>query len=324
MRRLLALLALPLVQAGLPSDGPPPLPPRTLPLGLTELAPDAATTDAVAELGRRLFFSPELSRDRTLSCASCHRPERGFADDRARSAGVGGAETERNTPSVLNRAWSPRLMWDGRAASLEEQVLLPIENPREMDLALDEALRRVAAHTELAAHFRQAFGTAPTRETLARALAAYLRRLVLGDSPVDRFRAGEIDALDDAERAGLWFYESRGGCWRCHAGPTFSDEDFHATGVGVREGEPEPGRAAVSGDPADRGKWKTPSLRGLVATAPYMHDGSLATLEEVVEFYRRGGNPHANLDPALKPIEMGAEDARNLVAFLRALSRTGR
>jgi len=321
MRWLLALVAVPLVALGL-EDEAPPLPARVQPLGLAELPPAEHSPEVAAELGRRLFFSTELSRDRTVSCASCHRPELGFADDRARSSGVAGQETERNTPSVLNRAWSARLMWDGRASSLEEQVLLPIENPLEMGLPLAEALQRLAQNTELAALFERAFGGPPERATLARALAAYLRRLVLGDSPVDRFRAGEIEALSDAERAGLWFYESRGGCWRCHSGPNFSDEDFHATGVGARDGVPEQGRAAVTGATADRGKWKTPSLRGLAATAPYMHDGSLATLEDVVEFYRLGGRASDNLDPDLMPIEMSAEDARNLVAFLRALSRT--
>ena len=212
-------------------------------------------------------------------------------------------------------------MWDGRAATLEQQVLLPIENPLEMDLALDEALRRLTADAHVARAFSDAFEAGPSRATLARALAAYVRRLVLGDSPVDRFRAGEIEALSDAERAGLWFYESRGGCWRCHSGPNFSDEEFHATGVGSHEGEPEPGRMAVTGDPADRGRWKTPSLRGLATSAPYMHDGSLATLEDVVEFYRQGGRASANLDAVLAPIEMSPQDAANLVAFLRALSR---
>ncbi|MEQ1893372.1 MAG: cytochrome c peroxidase [Planctomycetota bacterium] len=299
-----------------------PVPARQQPLGLAEPPPETeARPELVAELGARLFFSKELARDRTIACASCHRPELGFADDKPRSQGVGGRATERNSPSILNRAFGVRFMWDGRAATLEEQVLLPIENPLEMDLALDEALARLARDAELARAFEAAFGAGPSRATLARALAAYVRRLVLGDSPVDRFRAGEIEALDDAERAGLWFYESRGGCWRCHSGPNFTDEEFHATGIGSREGVPEPGRAAVSGDPADRGKWKTPSLRGLVATAPYMHDGSLATLEDVVEFYRQGGRASANLDPVLAKIEMSPTDAANLAAFLRALSR---
>jgi len=150
-----------------------------------------------------------------------------------------------------------------------------------------------------------------------------VRRLRRADSPVDRFRTGDFAALSDEERAGLWFYESRGGCWRCHSGPNFSDERFHDTGVGALDGEPEAGRAAVSGLAEDRGRFKTPSLRGVALTAPYMHDGSLAALEDVVEFYRLGGRPNANLDPLLAPLEMGADDARHLVAFLRALSRHG-
>jgi cytochrome c peroxidase len=303
----------------------PPVPPRQQPLGLDEPPPENENRpELVAELGARLFFSKELSRDRSVACASCHRPELGFADDKPRSLGVDGRETERNSPSLLNRAFGAHFMWDGRAASLEEQVLLPIENPLEMDLALDEALARLARDTDFARAFQAAFDAGPSRATLARALAAYVRRLVLGDSPVDRFRAGEIEALNDAERAGLWFYESRGGCWRCHSGANFSDEEFHATGVGSVDGVPEPGRAAVSGEPADRGRWKTPSLRGLSATAPYMHDGSLRTLEEVIEFYRQGGRASANLDPALARIEMSPQDVANLAAFLRALSRRTR
>jgi len=137
---------------------------------------------------------------------------------------------------------------------------------------------------------------------------------------VDRFRAGDFAALDDAERAGLWFYESRGGCWRCHSGANFSDEDFHNTGVGAVDGRAEEGRLAVTGRPEDRGAFKTPTLRGVALTAPYMHDGSLATLEEVLEFYRQGGRPNPDLDPRLQPVEMSDEDVAHLLAFLRALS----
>jgi len=301
---------------------PPTVPSLRTPAGLPERAADAAAdSDALAGLGARLFFDPLLSADRSVSCASCHKPELGFADSSARSRGVRAQLTERNAPTLLNRAWGARFMWDGRAATLEEQALLPIENPLEMALSLDEAVARLNADDSYRAHFALALGRAPEREGLARALAAYVRRLVLGDSPVDRFRAGDFEALDDAERAGLWFYESRGGCWRCHSGANFSDEDFHNTGVGLRDGEPEPGRAALTGAPADRGRFKTPTLRGVARTAPYMHDGSLATLEDVVAFYRQGGHPNAALDPALAPLEMSETDAHNLVAFLRALSR---
>jgi cytochrome c peroxidase len=277
--------------------------------------------DALIELGSRLFFDPLLSRDRTIACGSCHVPERGFADSQPFSAGVSGRRTARNTPTLLNRARGTSFMWDGRASTLEEQALLPIENPLEMDLPLDEALARLASDGPYRAAFERVFARAPDRAGLAAALAGYVRTLVTGTSAVDRFRAGEFEALSDGERAGLWLFESRAGCWRCHSGANFSDEDFHATGVGAVDGRPEDGRFAVTGREQDRGRFKTPTLRGLALTAPYMHDGSLATLAEVVEFYRRGGQPSTHRDPLLRPIEMDERDARHLVLFLEALSR---
>ena len=295
-----------------------------LPLGLArELAePEGNAFDARRwELGRRLFFDALLSRDGTIACASCHRPELFFADDRPFSAGVGGARTRRNAPSLFNRGFGSELMWDGRAPTLEAQVLLPIEDEVEMGLPLDELLARLAAHGEYPALFAAAFDDGLTRDNLARALAQFVRRLVLGDSPVDRFRAADAAALDPEARVGLWVYESKGRCWRCHSGPNFSDEGYHSTGVGVHDGAAEPGRAAVTGDPADRGRFKTPSLRGVARTAPYMHDGSIATLAEVVEFYRKGGVAHAERDALLEPLELTSREAAALVAFLEALSR---
>jgi cytochrome c peroxidase len=310
-----------LALAALAAAGQEPLraPAVGAPLGLPARA-EPVESDELAALGARLFADPILSRDGSVACASCHRPDNGFADSLVLSLGVGGSLTARNTPTLLNRVHGESFSWDGRAATLEEQVLLPIEDPLEMDLALDDALARLSADEEYRAGFAALFGTEPTRAALASALAGFVRRLVSADSPVDRFRAGDFAALSDAERAGLWFYESRGGCWRCHGGANFSDEAFHNTGVGVVAGEPAPGRAAVTGRSEDRGRFKTPTLRGVGATAPYMHDGSLATLADVIEFYRQGGRANANLDPALGPIEMSAEDARNLEAFLRALS----
>ena len=303
-----------------PADSLPASLPVEAPFGLHELPAPPPTAPEVLALGRRLFFDPLLSLDRTLACASCHRPELAFADDVALSLGVGDRTTLRNTPSLVNRAFGTSFMWDGRARTLEEQVLLPIENEREMALPLEEALRRVREDAGYAENFQRAFGRAPDREALAQALSAFVRRLHMGDSPVDRFRAGEQAALTPEERSGLWFYESRGGCWRCHGGANFTDEDFHNTGVGVLDGGAPEGRLAVTGDPADRGRFKTPTLRGVALTAPYMHDGSLETLEEVVDFYRRGGGPNPHLDPRMAPIEMSDRDAANLVAFLRALS----
>ena len=307
----------------IPADTLPRPLPREAPLGVEVYASTWGASEAVVELGRRLFFDPRLSRDGSVACASCHRPELGFADDRPRSVGVDGEETRHHAPSLLNKALSTDLHWDGAAPTLEEQVLLPISSPTEMGLPLEEALERLASDTALLADFEEALGGPPEAERLAAALAAFVRRLVAGDSPVDRFRAGVSQELDAAERAGLWLYEGRGGCWRCHGGPNFSDEGFHNTGVGVTNGVPEAGREAVTGSAEDRGAFRTPGLRHLTRTAPYMHDGSLATLREVVEFYRRGGNPNPSLSSRLQPLDLTDEDVDHLVAFLEALSRQG-
>ncbi|MFT5049000.1 MAG: cytochrome c peroxidase [Chlamydiales bacterium] len=274
-------------------------------------------------LGERLFFDPMLSEDRSVSCSSCHLPEHGFADDKALSVGIRGQKTLRNSPTIVNRALGKQFMWDGRADTLEEQVLQPIENELEMGLPLAQAIARLAQEPSYVRDFEAVFGAAPDSELMARALATFVRAQLRGGSPVDRFRAGARDALTPAERGGLWFFESRGGCWRCHSGANFSDEGFHNTGVasaaGAR-GDEDAGRFAVTHERADTGAFKTPTLRGLVDTAPYMHDGSQDTLAAVVEFYRQGGHANEHLDEVLAPIEMTDADAANLIAFLRALS----
>lgn len=308
--------------AGLAPFGAPP------PLGLPALPlpEDHPPSPERHELGRRLFFDPLLSLDRTLSCASCHRPEHGFADQRPLSRGVNGALGSFNAPSLHNRGYGRRFMWDGRFNTLEEQVLEPIGNPLELALGVPAALERLAADPDYAAAFERAFDDGLSEANLARALAGFVRGLTLGDTRVDRFRElGQHGALTAAERTGLWIYESKGGCWRCHSGPTFTDESFHNTGVGVvaaadGAATAAPGRFAATGDEADRGRFKTPSLRGVARTAPYMHDGSLATLEQVVAFYRAGGGANPGLAPELAPLDLTDEEAAALVAFLRALS----
>lgn len=304
----------------LPSDSLPARLPEVLPIGLEGELPPA--TPASIALGRSLFFDPLLSLDRSVSCASCHEPQFGFASDRAVSVGVGGRTTLRNAPTLFNRAFAPHHMWDGRAPTLAAQALLPIGDEREMGLGVDAAIERLNASASYRDKFQMAFAGPADAERLGQALAAFVSRLTIADSPIDRFRVeNDFAALTNEERSGLWFFESRGRCWRCHIGPNFSDEDFHNTGVGVRDGVAEPGRFAHTALEADRGKFKTPTLRALALTAPYMHDGSLARLEDVIAFYRRGGNSNPGLDPALAPIEMTDADAANLLAFLRALSR---
>lgn len=335
LRRPLSRLACVLVLVTSQNDPRPSLPPDALPpdlgmrpppLGLPaeQLAPPADNPFSPERfaLGRRLFFDPILSRDRSVSCASCHQPDHGFASGDPRAIGIAGQRADRNAPTLLNRALGTRQMWDGHAASLEEQALLPIENQKEMGLPLEQALARLRGDREYDALFRTAFADGVTRDNLARAIATFVRKLLVGNSPVDRFReAVDLAALGTDELAGLWIWESKGRCWRCHPSPNYTDEQFHDTGVGAVNGEPEPGRFAITADEHDRGRFKTPTLRGLALTAPYMHDGSLATLEDVVAYYRRGGNPNRNLDESVAPIEMTDEDAAHLVAFLKALSR---
>ncbi len=307
-------------QQPLPVDALPRPIPAELPHGLSGAVPQASA--AQIALGRKLFFDPLLSRDRTVACASCHEPEHGFASTARFSLGVEGRRTLRNSPSLFNRGLATRQMWDGRANSLDEQALIPIADEREMGSSVAEALARLNASSEYSAGFQEAFGGPADAARLGRSIAAFVERLYLADSPVDRFRMdNDFGALSVEERSGLWFYESRGQCWRCHSGPNFSDEEFHATGVGAKDGVAEQGRMAITHEASDRGRFKTPTLRGVALTAPYMHDGSLATLEDVVKFYRQGGIPNSNLAPEIAPIEMSDSDAHNLAQFLRALSR---
>ncbi len=292
------------------------------PQGLFELDAGPRPLDGARfALGRALFFDPVLSGDRSVSCASCHQPEYGFADPRPLSPGIQGRTAARHTPSLLNRGLGRVFSWTGQAASLHEQVLLPIPNPREMGLPLDEIAPRLRADPRHGPAFEAAFGRPATITDTGAALSAFVERIWIGASPVDRFQAGEFDALDDRERAGLWLYESKAGCWRCHAGRNYTDEEFHATGVGASERVAEPGRADVTSDESDRGRFKTPTLRGVSRTAPYMHDGSLATIEDVIAFYRRGGNDIPQRDAQLVPLDVTEDEAQALAAFLRALSR---
>lgn len=272
------------------------------------------------ELGRALFFEPALSDDGRVSCASCHDPAHGFADPRRLSEGVHGRTTKRHAPALFNRGFGGPLFWDGRSPDLEDQVLRPIEAPEEMGSTVEAAVARLGGIPRYAGLFADA-GSAPSRDAIAGGLAAFVRRITLGDSPVDRFRVGETEGLTTLERTGMWIYESRGRCWRCHGGPNFTDEDFHATGVGAGEPRLDLGREAATGAPADRGRFKTPTLRGVALSPPYFHDGSAATLEDAVEHYRKAGAVGLGTDPILAEIRLEDGDVAPLTAFLRALSR---
>jgi cytochrome c peroxidase len=311
-----------LQQAHLPSDTLTSDFGTHIPRGLVALDyADTPPKPEVLSLGRALFFDPILSVDHTVACASCHDPAHGFADTAPLSLGIRGQQAVRNTPSLFNRGFGKHFSWTGKASSLGEQVLLPIENPLEMGSSPALAVEQLKKDPTYAARFQGAFGTAPSVESLSAALSTFVARIHNGDSAVDKFQAGDFNALDDQERAGLWIYESKGGCWRCHTGPNYSDEEFHATGIGAHDNEATAGRFEVSSDAHDRGRFKTPTLRGLTFTAPYMHDGSLATIEDVVDYYSRGGNACKELDERIHPLSLSKDERTSLIAFLRALSR---
>jgi cytochrome c peroxidase len=271
-----------------------------IPLGLDLYMPVPEANPLTAEkvdLGRRLFFDRRLSRDGLVACASCHDPERAYSDGRAIAVGVFGRHGRRNAPALINRGYGRIFFWDGRAASLEEQVLKPIEDPNEMDLPLAEAAARVAL----------------SPEEISRNLASFVRSILSGDSPFDRYIHGDRAALSAEQQAGLQLFRAKGNCVACHVGPNFTDERLHNTGVAWHDGKSiDPG--------AGRDDFKTPTLREVARTAPYMHDGSLASLEDVVEYYNRGGNVNPQLDSELHPLHLSADEKRNLVQFVRSLS----
>ncbi len=295
-----------------------------LPLGLDlymHVPDDNPLTPAKVALGRMLFFDSLLSADRSLACASCHDPARAFTDGRPVSVGVFGRRGTRNVPTLVNRTYGQSFFWDGRITSLEEQVLQPIQDSKEMDITVGEVVVRLEGDRDYSDLFQAAFGRKVNDGDLARALASYVRTILSGNAPIDRYLNGDRDALTERQRQGLDLFRGKAGCTACHLGPTLSDEQFHNTGVAWRDGRLlDQGRFAVTSQDEDRGAFKTPTLREVPRTAPYMHDGSIATLEEVIEFYDRGGNPNPTLDRRVRPLNLTAGEKGDLLAFLRALS----
>jgi cytochrome c peroxidase len=297
----------------------PPSAPRGAPLPRKVPAPrDNPTTAEKVALGKQLFFDPRLSGDNKMSCATCHRPDRSFTDGLPLSKGAGGKTLTRNTPSLLNVGFYSTFHWDGRVSSLEEQALLPIQSPDEMNQDLDELERELNAVPGYVKQFQAIFATRVTRDSLAKALAAFQRTLVTGPSPYDRYLAGHQDALSDEARQGMELFFGNAGCASCHRGPLLSDEKFYRLGISR-----DRGRGLITGKKEDNYKIRTPSLRNVARTGPYMHDGSFKTLYEVVTFYYRGvqrrgpeglpldieslaGNSFSEIDP--------------LVSFLKALT----
>ncbi|MGQ0563248.1 MAG: cytochrome-c peroxidase [Gemmatimonadota bacterium] len=296
-----------------------------LPTGLEtlelQIPADNPLTAAKVELGKRLYFDKRLSADSTVACASCHNPRFGFTDGQPVSTGVRGQRGGRSAPTIINRVFSAAQFWDGRATSLEEQAVGPIANPIEMGFTHDGVVKRLRSLPEYRAQFKRAFGTRLlTIEQVGKALAAYERTLVSGNSSFDRYQAGDQSALSPPAQRGLVVFREKARCQRCHAGPNFTDEQFHNIGVGAAKPNADAGRFAVTRRERDKGAFKTPTLRDVALSGPYFHDGSVATLEEVVAYYDRGGMPNPQLSPRMRALGLTAREKSDLVAFLRALT----
>jgi len=308
--------------------GKPPKPPLGLPP--VQWPEDNPYSLAKAELGRILYFDNRLSSDKTVSCASCHAPEKAFTDGAPVSTGIGGQKGGRSAPTVINRAYSTQQFWDGRAASLEEKAIGPIANPIEMTsektadaahAAVVKRLRGVPGYMRL---FERAFGTKePTIDHVAKAIATFERTVYSGNAPYDRYNDGDKKALSEAQIRGMDVFFNKAACDICHLGFNFTDGSYVNIGIGMDKAKPDLGLFVVSKKEEDKGAFKTPTLREVAHHSPYMHDGSIKTLEDVIEHYDKGGIKNTWLDQRMKPLKLSAQDKKDLVEFLKALSGEG-
>lgn len=318
-----------------------------------EVPVDNPSTTAKEVLGKSLYFDKRLSIDNTVSCSTCHDPEKGFADGKAVAEGIRGQMGPRNSPTVLNAAFNELQFWDGRARTLEEQAKLPVINPIEMGMpsfkAVEEKLKNIPEYRKV---FKDAFRTEDfTIDHIAKAIAAFERTLVSLMSPFDRFIAGDRNAISADAQAGWRLFNGKARCNTCHgfiaASPLFTDNKFHNIGVAMKgtnfealareaqkagkspeeleklafkEGAAELGRFNVTREPKDLGSFKTPGLRNVALTSPYMHDGSEPSLETVIEFYNKGGIPNPNLDGGIVPLNLTPEESNQLAEFLKTLT----
>ena len=297
------------------------------------LPADNPMTTTGIELGRRLFFDPLFSADGSVSCASCHLPEKAFSDGRVVAVGIEGRQGRRNAPSLANAAYLYRgLFWDGRSASLEEQALIPVEDPNEMDHdweAVEGLLRR---HPYYPKWFAEAFGIKDTaqltRQLAAKALAQFQRSLVSANSKYDRAMRGELSLSALEEQGKHIFFDSseelpEAECGHCHTPPLFSDQTYMNNGLdeaSTLNAFADKGRGEATGQYYDNGRFRVPSLRNVELTAPYMHDGRFASLEEVIEHYNQGGHPSENVDPKIRKLHLSGQNKAALLAFLKTLT----
>ena len=272
-------------------------------------------------LGRQLYFDTRLSKNNSVSCAFCHNPGTGFADARQFSIGAFGTSGGRQAPTVYNTGFLPLQFWDGRAGSLEEQAIGPIHNPIEMAETHETVVPKIAKIPGYQKQFQLIFGGGASLQHVGEAIAAFERTIVSQNSAFDKYVLGDGKAMDEAAVRGVALFKGKARCVLCHNGPNFTDDQFHNLGVPqVGPLKEDLGRFMVSRQPRDKGAFKTPTLRSVAETAPYMHDGVFKTLEEVVDFKNAGGGTNPNLSPLMKPLTLTGEEKADLVAFLKALT----
>jgi len=281
---------------------------------------DNPLTEKKIELGKQLFFDTRLSADNTISCASCHDPEKGWSNAAAVATGIDGQKGGRSVPTIVNSGYSYFQFWDGRAKHVEGQALGPIQNPIEMGLTLDELEEKLTKIEGYRQQFEEVFGTQTVKsDDVAKAIGAFERTVLSGNAPYDRYVAGDKEALSEAAQRGMDVFFNAGVCSSCHSGPNFTDGAFHNIGVGMDQPEEkwDRGRFNVTKLGGDTGAFKTPTLREIDKTAPYMHDGSEKTLEDVVEYYNKGGTPNEYLDEEIFPLKLSDQQKKDLVIFLK-------
>jgi cytochrome c peroxidase len=325
------------VSAGSPEDiGPLPAAPTP---------EDNPSTPKKVELGKRLFFDARLSADGSLACVSCHLPDQGWTTNTPLSPAYPTNMERRNSQTLINVAFNKALLWDGRATSLEKQALGPIQNPLHMNQNLDLLIEKLRAIPEYMERFQEVFGTSVSSDGLGKALAAFERTLITHNAPFDRYMEGDRQAMSESAQRGMELFKGKARCILCHHGPNFSDSQFHNLGVpdaqllfhplvqaSIRfdakrmnvaaydQVERDLGRYLVTKEEKDKGAFKTPTLRNVVQRDPYMHNGVFQSLEDIIDFYDRGAGGVFGKSPLLQPLGLIAEEKRDLLAFLQALS----
>ena len=301
-----------------------------IPFGLEETAvvipADNPLTTEKVELGRMLAFDKRLSQDNTISCMSCHLATNAFTDGKPVATGIRGQKGGRSAPASFNRVFSSAQFWDGRAETLEAQSVGPFTNPIEHGFANYDVMlakmNKIPGYRKL---FKEAFGDENIKiENVGKAIASFQRTILSGNSPADKFDQGQqTGAISESAQKGLTLFRDKARCTKCHSGFNFTDEKFHNLGIGWDDNKVDLGRYMVTNTAEELGAFKTPTLREIARSAPYMHDGRFKTLEEVVNFYNKGGVKNPHQDPLILPLELTDQEKSDLVAFLRTLNGEG-